>query len=103
MTGHYTSRPGASRVAKPYALVKLDGQLTLAEVVSIHSEGWMGPLTGYRVRPLTDEGVYQNAPISKDDIGVWIKPIQLFKDWAIRPSATNLAKAIDAARQDIFA
>ena len=94
------------RVARPYGLAKIDGRLTLVEIVSMHAEGGGvvgGPITGYRVRPLTDEGVYVDAPVPKDDIGQWIKPIDLFKDWAIRPSAANLAKAIDAARQDIFA
>lgn len=103
MTGHRLNQRPRYRVAKPFALVKFEGKLTLAEVRSIHSEGLHGPLTGYRILPMSDEGVYRDAPVAKDDIGHWIKPIDLFRDWAIRPSAANLSKAIDAARQDIFA
>lgn len=106
MTGHRLNKTPRYRVARPFALVKFKGALTLAEVRSIHAEGGgfiSGPITGYRILPLTNEGVYQEAPVAKDDIGYWIKPIDLFKDWAIRPSAANLEKAIDAARQDIFA
>lgn len=86
------------RVARPFALVRIDGRLTLAEVTSIASEGGFpigGPITGYRVRPMTDEGRIINP--SADP--VWVRPVDFIRDWAIRPSAVNLDKAIDAARR----
>lgn len=91
-------------VARPYALIRRGTEYTLAEVVSIHSEGGgfiSGPLTGYRCRPMNDDGTYK-APFDSTTPGEWIKPGNLFKDWAIRPSSDNLQKARARAKEDLF-
>lgn len=97
--------PRLKTVAAPYALIRLNGALTLAEVVSIHSEGGgfiSGPITGYRCRPMHDDGTYSQGFTSVTP-GVWVKPLDFIRDWSIRPSAANLAKARDRAAGDLFA
>lgn len=92
-------------VARPYALIRRGSDLTLAEVVSIHSEGGgfiSGPITGYRCRPMNADGTYK-APFTSATPGEWVKPVHLLKDWAIRPSAENLQKARERAKDDLFA
>lgn len=84
-----------SNVYKPWALVRIDGKLSLFYVTSIHSEGGFpigGPITGYRGHPSDDTG--RIAPGSES---VWVYPRDFIRDWRTRPSATNLDKAIDQA------
>ena len=83
-----------SNVFKPWALVRIDGKLTLFYVTSYHSEGGFpigGPITGYRGHPSDDNGRIENGE------SVWVYPRDFLKDWRTRPSTANLYKAIGVA------
>lgn len=82
-----------TRVCDPWALVRVDGKLTLFYVTSYGSSGggpFGGTITGYRGHPATDDG--RIAPGSES---IWVYPRDFIRDWRTRPSSANLYKAID--------
>ena len=83
-----------SNVYSPWALVRIDGKLTLFYVTSYGGGGFHagGPITGYRGHPSDNTG--RNAQGSES---VWVHPRDFIRDWRTRPSAANLDKAIDKA------
>ena len=82
-----------SNVYSPWALVRIDGKLTLFYVTSYGGAGFpVGSLTGYRGHPTDDTG--RIAPGSES---VWVYPRDFIRDWRTRPSSVNLDKAIDKA------
>lgn len=84
-----------SNVYKPWALVRINGVLTLFYITSYGSSGGGpvgGAITGYRGYPADDTG-----RVAPGGDSVWVNPRDFIRDWRTRPSTVNLYKAIGVA------
>jgi hypothetical protein len=88
--------PIESFVAKPYCLVRHEGQLRLAYCVKYFGEGFpVGSITGYRIHILTDGGMVEDP--APEPTPIAIKPVDFIRDWGKRPTFQQLEAAREKA------